>query len=61
MTEMEMLKVLRAVVAKVAGQNLEGGKFHGIREAAKAEVRQDLVDAVKERFGLGAWSPSGGD
>ena len=57
MTEMEMLKELRIVVAKVA----MGGRFQGAPEPAKAQVRQDLVNAVKERFGLGTWSPSSGD
>ena len=57
MTEMEMLKELRIVVAKVAG----AGGFQGSPEPAKAQVRQDLVDAVKERFGLGTWSPISGD
>ena len=47
MTEMEMLKELRKVVASIAGQ--AGGN----REAVKAEIRQELVSAVKERFGLG--------
>ena len=47
MTEMEMLKELRNVVASIAGQ--AGGN----REAVKAEIRQELVSAVKERFGLG--------
>ena len=52
MTEMEMLKELRNVVASVAGQ--AGGN----REAVKAGIRQELVDAVREKFGLGTWSSS---
>ena len=45
MTEMEMLKELRKVVASIAGQ--AGGN----REAVKAEVRAELVSTIKERFG----------
>ena len=52
MTEMEMLKELRNVVASIAGQ--AGGN----REKVKAGIRQELVDAVKEKFGLGTWSSS---
>ena len=54
MTEMEMLRELRRVVAHVAGQ--AGGN----REQIKAEIRQDLVSSVKERFGLGTWTSTGG-
>ena len=50
MTEMEMLKELRNVVASVAGQ--AGGN----REKLKAEIRDQLVSTVQERFGLGTWS-----
>ena len=45
MTEMEMLKELRNVVAWIAGQ------VGGNREKVKADIRQELVSAVKERFG----------
>ena len=45
MTEMEMVRELRRVVASVAGQ--AGGN----REKVKAEIRAQLVSAVKERFG----------
>ena len=45
MTEMEMLKELRKVVASIAGQ--AGGN----REAVKAEIRAELVGTIKERFG----------
>ena len=45
MTEMEMLKELRNVVAEAVGQ--AGGN----REKLKAEIRAQLVSAVKERFG----------
>lgn len=38
------------MVASIAGQ--AGGN----REAVKAEIRQELVSAVKERFGQGTWS-----
>ena len=40
MTEMEMLKELRNVVAAAAGN----------REKVKAEIRAQLVSTVKERF-----------
>ena len=49
MTEMEMVKELRRVVAHVAGN--AGGN----REKVKAEIRGELVSAVKERFGMGTW------
>ncbi len=50
MTEMEMVRELRRVVAEAAGQAA------GNREKVKAGIRQELVDAVKEKFGLGTWS-----
>ena len=50
MTEMEMLKELRGVAASAAGQ------VGGNREKVKSEIREELVSAVKERFGLGTWS-----
>ena len=45
MTEMEMVRELRRVVAHMAGQ--AGGN----REKIKAEVRAELASAIKERFG----------
>ena len=45
MTEMEMVREFRRVVAKAAGQ--AGGN----REKVKAEIRVQLVSTVKERFG----------
>ena len=45
MTEMEMVRDLRHVVASVAG------KAGGNREKLKAEIRAELVSTVKERFG----------
>ena len=45
MTEMEMVRKLRRVVASIAGQ--AGGN----REKLKAEIRAQLVSTVKERFG----------
>ena len=45
MTEMEMVRELRRVVAAAVGQ--AGGN----REKLKAEIREELVSAVKERFG----------
>ena len=56
MTEMEMLKALRMVIAKVATDDRRSGKVQGRYENVKAEVRQELVDAVQEKFGLGTWS-----
>ncbi len=54
MTEMEMVKELRRVVASVAGQAA------GNLEKVKEGIRQDLVDTVNEKFGLGTWIPTGG-
>ena len=45
MTEMEMVRELRRVVAAAAGQ------VGGNREKVKAEIRARLVSTVKERFG----------
>ena len=45
MTEMEMVKELRRVVASAAGQ--AGGN----REKVKAGIRAKLVSTAKERFG----------
>ena len=45
MTEMEMLKELRNVVAETVGQ--AGGN----REKLKAEICAELVSTIKERFG----------
>ena len=45
MTEMEMLRELRRVVAQAVGQT------RGNREVLKAAVREKLVEMVKERFG----------
>ena len=51
MTEMEMLRELRSIVAHMVGST--GGN----REKVKSELREELVSAVKERFGLGTWTP----
>ena len=45
MTEMEMVRELRRVVASVAG------KAGGNREKLKAEIRAELVSMIQERFG----------
>ena len=45
MTEMEMVRELRRVVAEAVGQ------ASGNREKLKAEIHAQLVSAVKERFG----------
>ena len=47
MTEMEMVRELRRVVAATVGQ--AGGN----REKLNAEIREELVSVVKERFGRG--------
>ena len=47
-----MVRELRRMVAETAGQ--AGGN----REKVKAEIREELVAAVKERFGMGTWSRS---
>ena len=47
MTEMEMVRELRRVIAETVGQ--AGGN----REKVKAKVREELVSVVKERFGRG--------
>ena len=44
MTEMEMVRELRRVVAAA-------GQVGGNREKVKAEIRARLVSTVKERFG----------
>ena len=53
MTEMEMVRELRRVVAAAAGQ------VGGNREKVKAEIRAQLVSTVKERFGQGTWTHAG--
>ena len=50
MTEMEMVRDLRRVVAHAAGN---AGRN---REKVKAEIRGELVSAVKEKFGMGTWN-----
>jgi hypothetical protein len=52
MTEMEMVRELRRVIAETVGQ--AGGN----REKVKAKVREELVSVVKERFGRGTWPRS---
>ncbi len=51
MTEMEMVRELRRVVAMVAQQDRRNGRAVGNIDQCKAKVRADLVSAVKERFG----------
>ena len=51
MTEMEMVRELRRVVAMVAQQDRRQGRAVGNIDQSKAKVRADLVSAVKERFG----------
>lgn len=51
MTKMEIVKELRILVARVAGQ--AGGN----REQVKAEIREELVAGVKKQF-VGRLAPA---
>ena len=51
MTELEILKELRRVVAALAVQELETGRVQGTREKAKAEARNQVLSTVLERHG----------
>ena len=51
MTEMEMLKEFRSIIAAVAGRDRRAGQRVGTIEQVKATVRAELVSTVKERFG----------
>ena len=52
MTEMEMVRELRRVVAHSAGN------VGGNREKVKSQIRDELVSLVKEKFGMGTWTES---
>lgn len=52
MTEMEMVRELRRVIAETVGQ------VGGNREEVRAKIREELVSVVKERFGRGTWPRS---
>ncbi len=49
MNEFEMLEALRDILSAAVDGN------GGIREIQKAELRQEIVDTVAERFGAGTW------
>ena len=50
MSEMEMLKELRRIVAIVAGQQLAAGRVTGTIAHAKDQVREELAAIVREQF-----------
>ncbi len=50
MTEMEMLKELRRIIAIVAGQDLAAERVTGTITRAKDQVREELVAMVQEKF-----------
>ena len=51
MTETEMLKELRIIVAKVAHANQASGRAPAHALQAKEKVREELVSAVREKYG----------
>ena len=51
MTETEMLKELRIIVAKVARADQVPGRAPAHILQAKEQVREELVSAVKEKYG----------
>ena len=50
MSEMEMLKELRRIVAIVAGQDLAAERATGTIAQAKDQVREDLAAMVQEKL-----------
>ena len=50
MSEMEMLKELRRIIAIVAGQDLAAERITGTVAHAKDQVREELVAMVREKF-----------
>ena len=50
MSEMEMLKELRRVIAIVAEQDLAAERATGTIAHAKDQVREELVAMVQEKF-----------
>ena len=50
MSEMEMLKELRRIIAIVAGQDLVAERVTGTVAQAKEQVREELVAMVQEKF-----------
>ena len=50
MSEMEMLRELRRIIAIVAGQDLAAERVTGIIAHAKDQVREELIATVREKF-----------
>lgn len=50
MSEMEMLKELRRIIAIVAGQDLAAERVTGTIAHAKDQVREEVVAMVQEKF-----------
>ena len=50
MTEMEMLKELRRIIAIVAGQDLAAERVTGTIAHAKDRVREEVVAMAREKF-----------
>ena len=60
MSEMEMFKELRRIIAIVAEQDLAAERATGIVAQAKDQVREELVAMVREKFaGNLAWAKNG--
>ena len=51
MTETEMLKELRIIVARVAHADQASGRAPAHVLQAKEKVREELVSAVREKYG----------
>ena len=51
MTETEMLKELRIIVAKVAHADQASGRAPAHVLRAKEKVREELMSAVREKYG----------
>ena len=50
MSEMEMLRELRRIIAIVAGQDLAAERVTGTIAHAKDQVREEVVAMVREKF-----------
>ena len=50
MSEMEMLRELRRIIAIVAGQDLAAKRVTGTIAHAKDQVREEVVAMVREKF-----------
>ena len=51
MTETEMLREIRIIVAKVAHADQASGRAPGHVPQVKEKVREELVSAVREKYG----------